>query len=257
MNDLKSLIELPKKGKALIVTDIHGNLDDFEKYMKIWESFESRDNHLILTGDFIHGVNSWNDNSIGILESLIDYAGREENFHVLLGNHEWSHVSGEDVYKNNINQKKSFDSLVQMRFFNDWEDKLNFYIDFFRKLPLAVKTKNGVFVSHSAPVKNIDSINEIINLKYDGYGIYNRRMYELLWNRYPADYNEYEIDVFLSKVGCKFSVVGHTPVDGYSVVGKQVVLSSSFGLGRKFYMELDLAKEIQGISDLVEMLREL
>ncbi|ODS35730.1 MAG: hypothetical protein A7316_03360 [Candidatus Altiarchaeales archaeon WOR_SM1_86-2] len=47
----KSLIELPRKGRTLIVTDIHGKLADFEKYMKIGNEFKDKENHLILTGD--------------------------------------------------------------------------------------------------------------------------------------------------------------------------------------------------------------
>ena len=31
MKDYKKLIELPLKGKALIITDLHGNLEDYNK----------------------------------------------------------------------------------------------------------------------------------------------------------------------------------------------------------------------------------
>ena len=49
MQSRKSLIELPGKGKAVVVTDIHGNLADFERCMKIWNYFKHSENHLILT----------------------------------------------------------------------------------------------------------------------------------------------------------------------------------------------------------------
>jgi len=257
MENIKSIIELPGKGKALIVTDIHGNLSDFEKYMEIWENFKDKNNHLILTGDCIHTLSGGKDNSIKILESVVRHYEQEENFHVLLGNHEFSHVSGEDVHKSGINQTKRFKMYLELKFFSNWKHKLNFYINFFKKLPLAAKTKNGVFISHAAPVKNINDINDIINITDDGYVPHNEKLYQILWNRYPGDYNEDDIDVFLEKVGCKFSVVGHTPVDGYKVIGNQVVLSSSFGLGKKCYLELDLEKEISGVKDLVGMIKYL
>ncbi len=68
--DNSSLIELPGKGKALIVTDIHGNLDDFNKFMDIWDELEDDINHMVLTGDFIHAMGRENDKSIEILEAV-------------------------------------------------------------------------------------------------------------------------------------------------------------------------------------------
>jgi hypothetical protein len=65
-----NLIELPQEGKALIITDIHGNKVDFDKFMAIWSGFRDGDNHLILTGDFIHAMGLENDKSIEILESV-------------------------------------------------------------------------------------------------------------------------------------------------------------------------------------------
>ena len=52
MNLFEKLIELPHKGKALIITDLHGNLEDYNRYMEIWKEFKDKNNYLILTGDF-------------------------------------------------------------------------------------------------------------------------------------------------------------------------------------------------------------
>lgn len=253
----KSLVELPKKGKALIITDIHGNLADFEKYMKIWRDFKSNDNHLILTGDYIHAMFNAKDDSIKILDSVKWNCGHSKNFHALLGNHEWSHVSGEAVYKAGINQKNEFELQLERKFGIRWNHKLDLYINFFRKLPLAVRTENGVFISHASPGRNIKNIDDIINVTDNGYGINNENLFGLLWNRYSEDYYEEEIDFFLEKLMCKVSVVGHTPFDGYRVVGNQIVLSSSFGLGKKCYIELDLEKEIKEIGDVIKMIKYL
>ena len=68
MQAIKSLIELPRKGKALIVTDIQKNLEDFNKYMDIWENFINRNNYLILTGDYMQGFGG-RDCSIEILKN--------------------------------------------------------------------------------------------------------------------------------------------------------------------------------------------
>ena len=257
MKITKSLIELPKKGKALVITDIHGNLTDFEKYMRLWDGFRCKDNHLILLGDFIHGISNAKDDSLKILDMVKQHCEQEENFHVLLGNHEWVHVSGEDVFKMGVNQKLRFESYLKMKFWSGWKHELNKYLEFFKKLPLAVRTKNGVFISHAAPVKNINDINDIINITDDGYLPYNKNLYEILWNRHTEDYTTEDIDLFLKKVGCRFSVVGHTPVDGYEIIGNQMILSSSLSTGRKCYLKLDLEKDVNDIKHLTGMIKEL
>ena len=40
-----NLLELPKKGKVIIITDLHGNLKDYNYFIDIWEDFKSKDNH--------------------------------------------------------------------------------------------------------------------------------------------------------------------------------------------------------------------
>ena len=248
-----SLIELPRKGRALIVTDIHGDLADFEKYMEIWNEFKDKNNHLILTGDYIHSMSCEEDDSIKILNSVKWHYEHSNNFHVLLGNHEWSHISSEDVYKAGVNQTLDFESRLEEKLGDGWKDKLNIPVNFFKKLPLAVRTENGVFISHAAPANHITDIEDILNITDNGYGMGNENLFELLWNRYSEDYDERDIDIFLEKVGCKVSIVGHTPVNGYEVIGNQIVLSSFFSAGRKAYMELDLGKEITDVDDVIEV----
>jgi len=257
MKVTKSLIELPKKGKALVVTDIHGNLTDFEKYMRLWDGFKGKNNHLTLSGDFIHGISNAKDDSLKILDMVKQHCEQEENFHALLGNHEWVHVSGEDVFKMGVNQKLKLELHLKMKFWSGWKRELNKYVEFFKKLPLAVKTENGVFISHAAPVKNINDINDIINITDDGYLPSNKNLYEILWNRHPENYNTEDIDLFLKKVSCRFSVVGHTPVDGYKIIGNQLILSSSLSTGRKCYLELDLEKDVNDVECLTGMIKEL
>ena len=33
-------IKLPSKGRLLIVTDLHGNLEDYEKYIDLWDCYD-------------------------------------------------------------------------------------------------------------------------------------------------------------------------------------------------------------------------
>lgn len=95
------LIELPKEGKAIVVTDLHGNLNDYNRYIGIWEKYRDNDNntHFILTGDFIDAMGIKDDRSIDILESVKYNWENSKNFHIIRGNHKWSVISSLSVLK--------------------------------------------------------------------------------------------------------------------------------------------------------------
>ena len=250
----EKLIELPLKGKALIITDLHGNLEDYKRYMEIWKEFQDEDNHIIITGDFIHSCYK-EDGSIEIINSLIKHFKDEKNFHILLGNHEWAQIIGESVYKGGQNQTHDFENLVQEKYGNQAEIKMDSYIKFFKKLSIAVKTQNNVLISHAGPSRHLESEDDVKYLSDKDYST-NLVLYEILWNRNIESTRNY-LDPFLKKFNCKASVVGHTPVDGFELNGNQLILSSSFGLGKKAYLELDLKEEIKSGRDFIKMVKYL
>ncbi len=249
-----SLVELPKKGKALIIADIHGNLTDFNKLMDIWKDFKKEDNHLVLIGDFIHAIDHDKDESIELLETVKSNFEKDTNFHVLLGNHEWSVITSVAIYKNMEDLNSTFEILLKEKFQDKWLDKLKEYQDFFRKLPIAVKTGNKVFISHAGPAKEVNSIEDVIHITDVSY-LNNQKLLGLLWNRY-GDYDNNDIDSFLKNVGCQAMIVGHTPVDGAKLIGeKQLILSSSLSRGNKAYIILDLEKKITNAQEIMKSVR--
>jgi serine/threonine-protein phosphatase PP1 catalytic subunit len=130
------LVELPKKGKAIVFTDIHGiNLDDYDGYMDIWGEYRNENTYFIITGDFIHAMGKKDDKSIEILDSVKQCWEDNENFYPLIGNHEWSTISNISVYNGSINQFLNFKELLRERFGSRWNRKLDEYQEFFKKLP--------------------------------------------------------------------------------------------------------------------------
>ncbi len=254
----KKLVEIPRKGKALVITDIHGNLTDFERFMHIWDEFEDEDSHLILTGDFIHAMGREDDKSVEILEYVKFLWENFTNIHVLLGNHEWSTISRKLVYKAGVNQTFSFDRLLMEKFGEDrYLEKMEEYVEFFKELPIAVRTANQIFISHAGPPRNIKNLDEVRDIAGEGYNADNSRLYQMMWNR-SGDFDKFQLDAFLKAVGCKLMIVGHTPVNGIELIyDNLLIVSSSYGTGRKAYVELDLEKEIRGSKDLLKMVRYL
>ena len=250
------LVELPKKGKAIVITDIHGNLDDYDRYVDIWEEYKNDNNYFIITGDFIHAMGKKDDKSIEILDSVKQCWENNENFYPLIGNHEWSTISDISVYKGSINQSLNFKELLRERFGSNWNKKLDEYQEFFKKLPIAIRTANKVFISHAGPARNIKSLDDIINITDKGY-LDNDNLYEILWNR-EEDYTENDLKSFLRTVACNAMIVGHTPVDGVKLINdKQLIVSSSYSQGKKEYIELDLEEKIRDAKDILKMVKQL
>lgn len=250
------LVELPNQGKAIVVTDLHGNLEDYKKYMDIWSRCDREKDHFVITGDFIHATGRKNDNSIEILESVKYNWENSENFHPLLGNHEWATISTVSVYKGGVDQSHNFELLLRERFGVEWKKKMEEYQTFFKNMPVAVKTANKVFISHGGPPTNINSLDDIINITNDGY-CENNKLYQLIWNR-EGDFSIDNLELFLKKVGCSAMIVGHTPVNGVKMVGnKQIIVSSSYSLGIKSYVIFDLEKKIQDARDILKMAKNL
>ncbi|AXV39171.1 metallophosphoesterase [Methanobacterium sp. BAmetb5] len=250
------VIKLPRRGLAVLASDLHGNLKDFHKLLQIWKNIPVKDKYLIFTGDFIHAMGTKEaDKSLELLEEIHLDCKKYPGFHLLLGNHEWATITGNPVYKGGVNQSLIFEKLLKDKYGSQWKVKLDEYTSFFKKLPVAVKTSNGVFISHSGPPENVRSLQQIMNITRRGYSA-NQSLFELLWRRYP-EYSKQDVDQFLEAVGCQAMMVGHTPVDGYKLYGNQLIISSSYTKGRKVYVELDLEKKIKNGGDLKKMVRYL
>lgn len=250
------LVELPRHGKAIVVTDLHGNLEDYRRYLEIWNKCDKKRDHFVITGDFIHATGRKNDRSVEILESVKNNWEKWENFHPLLGNHEWATISTVSVYKGGMNQSHNFELLLMERFGDEWKNKLEEYQTFFKNLPVAVKTANNVFISHAGPPTNISDLDDIINITNKGYSE-NNKLYQLIWNR-EEDFSSDDLESFLKKVGCSIMIVGHTPVNGTKLIGnRQIIVSSSYSLGKKSYISLDLEKNIDDTRDILKMVKNL
>lgn len=247
------LIKLPNKGKLLIVTDLHGNLEDYETYMKKWDSNDP-DSYIVIAGDFIHNVYK-EDYSIEILDDIMEKSKEYDNFYPLLGNHEWSHIINGNLFKANINLRLDFENLIKEKK-GSLEPYLSEYISFFKSLPFFMQTENGLFISHAGPSCQISSHEDFKSfIQDDEY--YSDLAWSALSVRPESDYDENDVSHFLDMVNSRLMVVGHTAVNGYWVFGRQIIISSSFSKGDKYYLEIDLSKTIDTMDDLKKCLKKI
>lgn len=159
----KKIIDLDS-GKYMIVADLHGNLQDYERTKEIYQKRKeaSEVKGLIIAGDFVHAYEG-KDESKEIVDDLIKFTQEDSNVHVLLGNHEFLHVYNFLFFKGNFDE---FTHRFELAIKDDREK----YINFFKSLPLYIRTKGGVLISHtgaSKEVNKLERLEDIIGLNHD------------------------------------------------------------------------------------------
>ena len=264
-------IRFNRKGRLIVVTDIHGNKDDFDTYVDdIWNR-DDPNCHILFTGDLIHEMEYSKDLSVEILDEVCHLLTLP-NFHVLLGNHEFCQIMHDDVYKWGINQTEDFKQHVQDKC--EWEDeyflKLIAYEEIMKSFSYFAVTDNGFFISHAGPSyhnygKDLDIFNmpaidkSIDRLHNEAYNYYMEYLEEMIWARPYDDYMEDRIDEFLAQVGCKFMVVGHTPCEGqaFHLLGNQIRYDSSFLAEDKYYLDIPLDRDFKDIYEVPKLLKKL
>lgn len=247
------LIELPDHGRLIVVTDLHGNFEDYNHYLSLWDENDP-DFHIVFTGDLIHGNDPDTDGSVEILDDAISKSAEFSNFHTLLGNHEWAHITNQSIYKSGKSLLWEFKNLVSYKK-GYIEPHLTNYIIFFKSMPYFVKTANGLFISHSGPSAKVKSIEAFDKIFDSGYS--NPILYDFLWNRYNRvnQYTKEDVERFLDIVDSKVMVVGHCPVESYKTFSNQIIMSSSFATKVKTYLDIDLSMEITDIKDVQKQLK--
>lgn len=263
---MKKVIKLPKKGRLIVVTDIHGNKEDYDKYINIWDA-ENPFCHILFLGDLIHEVEYGKDLSLDILKDIYNKYIHLSNFHVLLGNHELSQISNDDVCKYTINQTYEFNNHIQDRIKNleigDVTQKQaeKYYNHIIKQFDYFCMTSNGFFFSHAgisdlALHLLISQSVDLFNLDINNSNDY-KFLEEMLWARPYDDYTEITIDTFLERVNCKFMCVGHTVYNGMHILGNQLIFDSSFCTDNKYYLDIDLSKDYKDIFEVIKCLRDL
>ncbi len=117
---------LPSRGRLLISTDLHGNLDDFRALERRFERAREAgvDVHWALLGDFVHGpsdeaaardpaVHGYPDESPALVDAVVALQARApERVHVLLGNHDAGHLGFARTSKFHPDEVRALDTRL-------------------------------------------------------------------------------------------------------------------------------------------------
>lgn len=144
------------QGKLMVVSDIHGNWNDYQQAIQNFEELKARGeaDFLIFEGDLIHGYPGYVDDSRRIIDDLIERgANQNSDIVTLLGNHDMIHIYHIMLQKGSLHFTIPFEQAIQ--------DNRGIYMDFLKSMPFAVRTAGGVMLIHSGASAIIGTGQEI------------------------------------------------------------------------------------------------
>lgn len=268
------VLRIPPRGRAIICTDLHGNLPDFERVVKAFHEAlhdTGGEAFLLFTGDLVHGpiydTTNWpehlgdfyDDQTPKLLDRFMElqeqHPGRVFS---IIGNHEHSHIGGPHTRK--FHKDPSETEFLEDTLGAKRSARIR---ELFRGFPIAALLGRGVVATHGAPRVLTASFAEICGVEYAGHEDTSIRemitvpiLGELFWCRASGTL---AVRRFLQRMeldGQKNWIVvfGHDPVRrGYLREGdEQLCFSTSFGLKneKKVYLDLDLQREVRSVKQL-------
>ncbi|HOK55849.1 MAG TPA: metallophosphoesterase family protein [bacterium] len=234
---MRKLVELPKKGKLVIIGDTHG---DFNSTRIVVKNFIDKKNYyLLFLGDYVdRGPNSKEN-----IDYLLSLKEKKENLILLQGNHEMYPVV-------ECSPSDFWDNLS--------EDEFNFYKEEFINLPF-VAYGNGFIALHGA-LPDIEKLEDIEKIE-----IGDKEWFKIVWGDFKDKEGEYLGDFLgrpkfgkdyflkiMEKIGLNVLIRSHDPYAPERMFDNKcltVFTSIAYGTERKIAL-VNLKKEIKSIDDI-------
>jgi hypothetical protein len=203
--------------EVLVAGDLHGHLGNFQAVLKQADLGANPRRHLVVQ-ELVHGPFRYpvgGDKS----HQLVDLVAAlkceyPQRVHYLLGNHELSQWTNRHVEKNNEELTNLFRAGVETAYRDRADAVYAAYLGLFAALPVALRTPNRVFVSHSLPsARRLDGFN-LSDLEKESFEpsdlALGGSVHALVWGRDTSAANAAS---FLQKVDADLLISGHIPCD--------------------------------------------
>jgi len=249
-----STVHLDDRGTLVVTGDLHDNPIHLMKIRRYARLGDGPDRHLVLQ-ELIHGDRLVNglDLSYRVIAKVAELVTRfPGQVHPLLANHELSQMLGIGVSKGAGDSTRLFNDGLDFVFGDDAEAVAAALAEFFAAMPLALRTRHGVFCAHSIPspetMPRFDPAVLDRPLVEADYRSPAGSAYLMVWGR---GQKAEAIEAFAGRLGVELFCLGHARSDdGAHVVSpRMVVLNSDHERGR--IAAIDLAGPVPTAEDLV------
>jgi hypothetical protein len=213
-----AIVTVDRAMDVMVVGDLHGNLPAFKKVLAAAALDRHPDRHLVLQ-ELVHGPLEYQNDGGDRSHQLVDVVAAlkcqfPERAHLILGNHELSELTGRVIGKEGEALNAKFRRGIDTAYGASAEEVYESYKSLFAALPLAVRTKNRVYVCHTVPdASDLDSL-DLTLLAADVWPeeALRRRgtVYALTWGR---DTTPETAARFAAMVDADWFITGHQPCD--------------------------------------------
>jgi hypothetical protein len=227
------VVTLTDAADVLVGGDLHGHLGNFQALMTKADLANHPRRHLVLQ-EVVHGPFHYpagGDKSHQLLDLIAaltcQHPGR---VHFLPGNHELAQVADRAIGKGDNEYNELFIAGVRTAYGDRADDVYAAYLDLVAAAPLAIRTSNRVFISHSLPsalrMHNFQYADLLRETRPEDLES-NGPVYALVWGR---DTRTANVAAFLQKVDADLLVTGHVPLStGVNIPNDRQLILDSLG----------------------------
>jgi hypothetical protein len=227
-------VALNDAAEVFATGDLHGNVENFRLILAKADLRGNPRRHLVLQ-EVVHGPFLYPDGSdkshqlLDLLAALKCQYPRQVHF--LPGNHELAQATNRLIGKGDIDYNELFRAGVRTAYAPRDVEIYDCYLQLLAVVPLALRTPNRIFLSHSLPsAKHLASfdpsvlerdVSEEPDLEYGG------AVHSLVWGR---DTSAANTAAFLQKVDADLLITGHIPCErGFSTPNDRQLILDSLG----------------------------
>lgn len=252
-----SLLKFPDYGQLVMTGDMHGHRRNFNRLKSYCDLAASPVRHVMLH-ELIHEEPA-NPGAFDLSHELALEAARwkcefPDQIHFLQSNHELAQLTGHEISKGGRIVTRGFEDGVYSTYGPNGVDVIEAYLDFAASFPLAGRTANRIFLSHSLPgprdlptfdLTVLDRFPTPWDLSTQGSA------YSLVWGRYQTAELLSEL---ARRLDVDHFICGHQPQEfGHCVVAdRMLIIASDHNHG--VFLPFDLKKPYT-MPELVRQIR--
>jgi hypothetical protein len=228
------LVSLDGATDVLASGDLHGSVENFRLLLQRAELGKHSQRHLVLQ-ELVHGPFQYpagGDKSHQLLDLLAALKCQyPRQVHMLPGNHELSQATNRLIAKNDLDLNGSFRDGVCAAYGSRADEVYAAYLQLFATVPLALRTPNRVFLSHSLPsASKLPAFDPAVlekEMSDEADLLPGGSVHSLVWGR---DTSLAHVAAFLQKVDADLLITGHIPCDqGFEVPNERQLILDSLG----------------------------
>lgn len=223
------LVHLNGSGDVLVAGDLHGNLENFRRLLERAELKSHPSRHLIFQ-ELVHSSFPYptggdkSHQTLDLLAALKCQFPRQ--VHMLLGNHELAQWTNQWIAKGETDLNDWFRQGVETAYGAHADKIYEAYIRLFAVIPVAIRTSNRVFISHSLPreaqMEEFDP--EVLTFEEHRSAdlLSGGPIHSLVWGR---DNTTANVTAFLQKVDADWLITGHIPCEhGFAIPNERQLI---------------------------------